>query len=91
MKGYNPNPGNSAQPYKNMLADIYYEIESATKRDKLPTYVIINSNDLPFLQREMNKANILPEKVKPGKLQLRGIRIIQTPDIPQGFFDVVWN
>ncbi len=94
MKGYKPKqPVNYEHPYLSMLADYVTYIKLyQVQNDTPPSYIIINPEDEESLLHEMREHKILPPNGSVrGKLQHNGIRIIQTADLPKGFFDVVGN
>ena len=83
-------PTNYPHPYKGMLADIDAQVKEYHKiRGIGPNYVVISSDDKEELLLEMQTAKILTSSKPVGKLQYQGIRIITTPDIMQGFFEVL--
>ena len=93
MTGYTPKqPTHYQYPYKQMLADYEGLIDQyKTRREITPNYIIINPEDIDSLLREMAAAKMIPAGHLPGKLQYQGIRIIKSPDMPKGFFDVAGN
>ncbi len=74
----------------NILASITNEIKqySLSNKGKTPTYIIINEADSVGLLNEMHKAKMIPDVKNPKKLQIQGLRVIRTNDIPEGYFDV---
>jgi len=76
-----------------MLADFstyikLYQVQNQTP----PSYIIINQEDYKNLTHEMRAQKILPpDGSVRGKLRYAGVSILQSPDMPKGFFDVVGN
>jgi hypothetical protein len=75
---------------KNILQDISNEIKqyNLSNKDKTPSYIIINEADSIRLLIEMHKAKMIPDVKEPKKLQIQGLRVLRTMDIPVGYFDV---
>ena len=75
---------------KNKLKSIANEIKqySLSNKGKTPTYIIINEADSISLLKEMHKAKMIPDVNKPNKLQIQGLRVVRTNDIPVGYFDI---
>lgn len=79
-------------PYKHMLHDFTEQIKAYTKhRGIAPNYIIINPADMESLLAEMISFKLLQPGKAIGKLQFQGIRIIESPDIMKGFFEVLVN
>ena len=74
---------------KNILFEITKEIDLYKKLGKLVTYIIINETDSIQLVKEMGKAKLIPPDSIPKKLQIKGLRVIRTKDLPEGYFDLV--
>lgn len=93
MTGFNhKQPADYQHPYKAMLADIDVQVKEYTKnRGMSPNYIVIHSLDIEELLLAMQEAKLLTPGKPAGKLQYLGIRIITTPDIIQGFFEVLGN
>ena len=88
---YKRNKNGSSSPYQNMLEDIGHYLNIYFQQRKLPSYILINSDDSKYLVKEMITAKIIPAISNPPKLQYQGIAIIRTPDISEGFFEIVWS
>ena len=73
----------------NKLESIANEIKQYSVKGKIPTYIIINETDSINLLKEMHKAKLIPDNNKQKKLQIQGLRVIRTKDIPEGYFDIV--
>ena len=85
-------PATYDSPYRNMLQDISEEIKQYTKHRGIgPNYIIIHTEDKTKLLDEMISAKLILEGKPVGKLQYQGIRIIETPDLIKGFFEVLGN
>lgn len=79
-------------PYQKMLHDFSEQIKAYAKhRGIAPNYIIINPEDKESLQAEMISFKLLQPGKAIGKLQFQGIRIIESPDITKGFFEVLGN
>ena len=93
MTGFTPkSPVNYQFPYKNMLHDISLEIKAYAKSRRMdPNYIIINPADKESLLAEMQSFKLIGPGSHSGKLQFQGIRIIESPDIIVGFFEVLGN
>jgi hypothetical protein len=85
-------PADYQFPYKNMLHDITEQIKAYTKhRGISPNFIIIHSEDKGSLMEEMISFKLILGEKPVGKLQFQGIRIIESPDLIKGFFEVVGN
>lgn len=83
-------PADYPHPYKAMLADIDAQVNGYTKfRGIKPNYIVIFTDDKEELLAEMQKAKLLTSNKPVGKLQYEGIRIITSPDMMPGFFEVL--
>lgn len=93
MTGFTPkSPEHYQFPYKNMLHDISEEIKAYTKhRGITPNYIIIHPEDKESLLAEMISFKLIVGVKPVGKLQFQGIRIIESPDLIKGFFEVLGN
>ena len=93
MTGFNhKQPADYQFPYKNMLRDISQQIkEYHGRRGVDPNFIIINPGDMDSLIDEMISFKLLVHGKPVGKLQFQGIRIIESPDIIAGFFEVLGN
>ena len=90
MKIYTPKvETNYEHPYKLMLHDIREEIDCFQQVHQVaPNYVIVNTDDVSKLRREMATLKLLPHNHS-GKIQYMGVRIIRSQDMSEGSFDVV--
>jgi len=85
-------PVNYEFPYKHMLHDIAGQIQEYSKRRGIgPNFIVIASDDLESLLAEMISFKLLVPGRPAGKLQFQGIRIIESPDVMKGFFEVLGN
>ena len=75
---------------KNILQHIAIEIKQygISNKGKTPSYIIMNEADSIHLIKEMVKAKMMPDIKEPKNLQIQGLRVIRTNDIPEGYFDV---
>jgi hypothetical protein len=73
---------------KTILQDIENEIKqfNLSNKDKTPSYIIINEADTIRLLEEMVMAKMIPDTNEPKKLQIQGLRVLRTNDIPEGYF-----
>lgn len=75
-----------------MLHDINQQIKEYHGRRKVdPNFIIINPQDMDSLIAEMISFKLIVHGKPVGKLQFQGIRIIESPDIIKGFFEVMGN
>lgn len=93
MTGYTPLiPTHYQFPYKHMLRDFTEQVKLFSAHRKMnPNYIIINPEDRESLIHEMTELKMLPRGKPSGKLQHMGVRIIESPDIIKGFFEVTGN
>jgi hypothetical protein len=93
MTGFTPKiPTDYSSPYKHMLHDFEKDMKSyKAKIGIMPNYIVINSDDINLLIEEMQSFNLLQKGKPVGKLQFQGVRIITSPDIMKGFFEVLGN
>lgn len=93
MTGFTPKiPVEYLSPYKNMIHDISEQIKVfAKQKGYSPNYIIIHPDDKENLLSEMISFKLLTHNKPVGKLQFQGIRIIESPDLIKGFFEVVGN
>jgi hypothetical protein len=93
MTAFTPKiPTNYQSPYKHMLHDITGQIKEYTKRLGIgPNFILIASDDKESLLAEMISFKLLVSGKPVGKLQFQGIRIIESPDIMKGYFEVLGN
>ena len=90
MTEYTPTlQTNYDYPYKLMLHDIQEQIDTyKSYRQTDPVYIIVNPDDIQKLRYEMATLKLIPLGDS-GKLEFKGIKIIQSPDISKGFFEVM--
>lgn len=75
-----------------MLHDFNEQIKEYTKLRKIaPNYILIHPEDKESLMAEMISFKLIIGTKSVGKLQFQGIRIIESPDIIKGFFEVLGN
>ena len=93
MTGFNhKQPADYQFPYKNMLHDIAQELKAYVKSRRMdPNYIVINPGDKESLLAELQSFKLIGPGSYTGKLQFQGIRIIESPDIIVGFFEVLGN
>lgn len=84
-------PVDYSTPYSSMLDDIVAEIKYFQKTNKmLPNYIIISDKDYELLVGEAIKAKMIPEK-EPGLTIIQSARLMPSPFMAQGWYDVVGN
>ncbi len=83
-------PVNYQAPYKNVLADIDKAIRSYTAKEGCPpNYILISSADYEHVQAAFRASKVIPQSSELSFIQ--SARVMRSPDMEPGRFDVVRN
>lgn len=86
------SPVHYEHPYRSMQKDIDAEIASFKKIwKKPPNYIVLHTDDYEELLAELQSTGYFPPGKTPAKFQYCGTRVMRSPDMDKGWFDVVGN
>lgn len=84
-------PVSYAAPYRNMEADISASIKLFTNKEgRPPNYILVNPDDYMHLFDAYKNTGAIPLKATELTI-IQSARVMRTPDMPVGHYDVVSN